>query len=71
MPHPLTAHLFGCHVNAALLTADNLSVVVVFVLSAHAGAVFGRAENALAEQAANLGFKGSIVNGFGLDYFAV
>jgi len=69
--HALAAHLLGGHIHAALLALDDLFAVGILIFAAHAGAVLGRAKDALAEQTADLRLQRAVVDGLGLRHLAV
>ena len=69
--HALTADLLGGDVHAALLALDDLFTVGILIFAAHAGAVLGGTEDALAEQTADLGLQGAVIDGLGLLNLAV
>jgi hypothetical protein len=70
--HALAAHLGPCYLNAALVA--NFFLVAVFdafIFAAAAFPVLDRPEYALAKQSAAFGLQGTVVDGFGLGYFAL
>ena len=71
MTHALAAHLLGGDVHAALLALDDLFTVGILIFAAHTSAVLGRAKDTLAEEAADLGLQGAVVDGLGLLNLAV
>ena len=70
MTHALTTHLLGGNVYTALLTLNDLFTVGILIFAAHTSAVLGRTEDALAEQTANFGLQGAVVDGLRLFNFA-
>ena len=68
--HPLASYLRTGNFDAALV-ADNAFISDSLIFTAVALPVLGRSENSLAEQTVFLGFLSSVIDCFGLGYFAV
>ena len=64
------AHLLLCNLHAATV-ADVTLVTNTLVLAAVALVVLCRTEDAFAEETVTLGLVGSVVDGFGLEHFAI
>ena len=69
--HALAANLLGGDVHAALLALDDLFTVGILIFAAHTSAVLGGTKDTLAEQAADLGLQGAVVDGLRLLNFAI
>ena len=70
MPYPFAAYFFLGYFHATTV-ADDAFIANALVLAAMALVVLGGTEDAFAEQAVALGLVGSVVDGFGLQHFAV
>ena len=69
--HALAANLLGGDVHAALLALDDLFTVGILIFAAHTSTVLGGTKDALAEQTADFGLQGAVVDGLGLLNLAV